>query len=98
MIDAQGKKPRLPVHLLATANAPVVRLIGLPDPVPNHPFLPGWLPTGASGWRREKISTSLYIRPTTPSPRAGPSGCPPAGERWPLAGENDRAQQGVLPF
>ncbi|HDK8696638.1 TPA: DUF72 domain-containing protein, partial [Aeromonas hydrophila] len=44
MIDAQGKKPRLPVHLLATANAPVVRLIGLPDPAANHPFLPGWLP------------------------------------------------------
>ena len=97
MIDAQGKKPRLPVHLLATANAPVVRLIGLPDPC--QPPLPARL---APHWRQwlaeEKISTSLYIRPTTPSPRAGPSGCPPAGEEMAPGRENDRAQQGVLPF
>ncbi|MGL4714549.1 MAG: DUF72 domain-containing protein, partial [Aeromonas sp.] len=44
LADAQGKKPRLPVHLLATANAPVVRFIGLPDPAANHAFLPRWLP------------------------------------------------------
>lgn len=84
LVDAQGKKPRLPVHLLATANAPMVRFIGLPDPAANHPFLPSWLPTGASGSRRGKISTSIYILPTTPRHLSWPVRSPACwSRRWP---------------
>lgn len=60
MIDAQGKKPRLPVHLLATADAPVVRFIGLPHPADNHPFLQPWLPRWRQ-WLDEGKSLYLFI-------------------------------------
>ncbi|RWS46078.1 hypothetical protein CKA56_16785, partial [Arcobacter venerupis] len=60
LVDAQGKKPRLPVHLLATARAPMVRFIGLPDPATNHPFLPSWLPHWRQ-WLAEGKDLYLYI-------------------------------------
>ena len=100
MIDAQGKKPRLPVHLLATADAPVVRLIGLPDPAANHPFLPPWLPRWQQ-WLAEGKDLHLFIH-TADNARAPELarqisqllGHPMAP--WP--GENDRARQGSLDF
>ncbi len=99
MIDAQGRSRGCrctcwPPPMLPWCGSSACRIRP-----PTTPSCQAGCPTGASGWQRAKISTSLYIRPTTPSPRAGPSGCPPAGEEMaPGRGENDRAQQGVLPF
>ncbi|MBC6487435.1 DUF72 domain-containing protein [Aeromonas hydrophila] len=100
MIDAQGKKPRLPVHLLATASAPMVRLIGLPDPAANHSFLPGWLPHWRQ-WLAEGKDLYLFIHTAdnAQSPELARQVSRLLGQEmatWP--GENDRARQGVLPF
>ncbi|WP_181314656.1 DUF72 domain-containing protein [Photobacterium phosphoreum] len=43
IIEAQRKKPRLPVHAIATANNPVIRFIGHPDDSYNDPFFNNWL-------------------------------------------------------
>lgn len=67
MIDAQGKKPRLPVHLLATASAPWCGSSVCRNRPPITPSCQAGCPTGVSGWRRDRISTSLYIPPTMPS-------------------------------
>ncbi|MGL5813628.1 MAG: DUF72 domain-containing protein [Aeromonas sp.] len=100
MIDAQGKKPRLPVHLLATAQAPVVRLIGLPRPEDNHPFLPPWLPRWQQ-WLVEGKDLYLFIHTAdnAEAPRLARQICQLLGHEmatWP--GENDRARQGELHF
>ncbi len=100
LVDAQGKKPRLPVHLLATANAPMVRFIGLPDPAANHPFLPSWLPHWRQ-WLAEGKNLYLYIHTAdnAQAPELARQNHPLAGAGdGPLAGENDRARQGVLRF
>ncbi|MBL0673912.1 DUF72 domain-containing protein [Aeromonas dhakensis] len=100
MIDAQGKKPRLPVHLLATADAPVVRLIGLPHPEDNHPFLPGWLPHWRQ-WLAEGKDLYLFIHTAdnAQAPELARQVARLLGQEMaPWPGENDRARQGVLPF
>ncbi len=100
MIDAQGKKPRLPVHLLATASAPVVRLIGLPDPAANRPFLPGWLPHWHQ-WLAEGKDLYLFIHTAdnAQSPELARQITRLLGQEMaPWPGENDRARQGVLRF
>ena len=100
MIDAQGKKPRLPVHLLATASAPVVRLIGLPDPAANHPFLPSWLPHWRQ-WLAEGKDLYLFIHTAdnAQSPELARQITRLLGQEMaPWPGENDRARQGVLRF
>ncbi|WP_232596682.1 DUF72 domain-containing protein [Photobacterium phosphoreum] len=43
IIEAQRKKPRLPVHAIATANNPVIRFIGHPNDSYNNPFFNNWL-------------------------------------------------------
>jgi uncharacterized protein YecE (DUF72 family) len=43
LMDAQQKKPRLPVHALAITNQPVFRFIGLDDLAANRPFYQPWL-------------------------------------------------------
>jgi uncharacterized protein YecE (DUF72 family) len=43
MIDAQQKKPRLPVHAVALTQQPVFRFIGLDDLTANRPFYQPWL-------------------------------------------------------
>ena len=40
--EAQGKKPRLPVHPIATGNNPVLRFIGHSDWVQNERYLAQW--------------------------------------------------------
>ncbi|CAM3675516.1 hypothetical protein VA7868_01346 [Vibrio aerogenes CECT 7868] len=42
-IDAQRKKPRLPVHAIATAGKPMMRFIGHPALNENHIFFQPWL-------------------------------------------------------
>ena len=100
LVDAQGKKPRLPVHLLATANSPVVRLIGLPNPEDNHPFLPSWLPRWQQ-WLAEGKDLYLFIH-TADNARAPELARQVSRllgqEMAPWPGENDRARQGLLPF
>ena len=100
LVDAQGKKPRLPVHLLATANSPVVRLIGLPHPEDNHPFLPSWLPHWKQ-WLAEGKDLDLFIH-TADNARAPELARQVSRllgqEMAPWPGENDRARQGLLPF
>ena len=100
LVDAQGKKPRLPVHLLATANNPVVRLIGLPHPEDNHPFLPSWLPHWKQ-WLAEGKDLYLFIH-TADNARAPELARQVSRllgqEMAPWPGENDRARQGLLPF
>ena len=100
LVDAQGKKPRLPVHLLATANSPVVRLIGLPHPEDNHPFLPSWLPHWKQ-WLAEGKDLYLFFH-TADNARAPELARQVSRllgqEMAPWPGENDRARQGLLPF
>ena len=68
MIDAQGKKPRLPVHLHGHRGCPG----GAPDWFASNrgqsPILPPWLPIGNNGSRRARISTSLSTPLTMPGP------------------------------
>ncbi|MGY3889511.1 DUF72 domain-containing protein [Aeromonas mytilicola] len=100
LVDAQGKKPRLPVHLLATANSPVVRLIGLPHPEDNHPFLPSWLPHWKQ-WLAEGKDLYLFIHTAdnTRAPELARQVSRLLGQEMaPWPGENDRARQGLLPF
>jgi uncharacterized protein YecE (DUF72 family) len=60
MIDAQRKKPKLPVHAVVTAGNPLVRFIGSDDMAHNHRLFGVWLQTlrnGAS--RRPRICFSI---------------------------------------
>ncbi|OOE62317.1 DUF72 domain-containing protein [Salinivibrio kushneri] len=43
IIDAQKKKPRVPVHAIATSDAPMVRFIGHPDLPENSAFFDPWI-------------------------------------------------------
>lgn len=43
IIDAQQKKPRVPVHAISTGNKPMIRFIGHPDLDANLPFFEPWL-------------------------------------------------------
>ncbi len=43
IIDAQQKKPRVPVHAIATADHPMIRFIGHPELDENLPFFEPWL-------------------------------------------------------
>ncbi|WP_299734344.1 DUF72 domain-containing protein [uncultured Endozoicomonas sp.] len=40
--DAQRKKPRLPVHAIATGQYPIVRFIGIGNATDDHPYLEPW--------------------------------------------------------
>ena len=43
IIDAQKKKPKLPVHAIATAHNPMIRFIGQPQKEQNYDFFTPWL-------------------------------------------------------
>ncbi|WP_428241617.1 DUF72 domain-containing protein [Gynuella sp.] len=43
IIDAQKKKPRVPVHAIATAKYPVIRFIGHPTLDANNDFFHSWI-------------------------------------------------------
>lgn len=49
VLDAQQKKPKVPVHAIATAHHPMVRFIGHPDLEANVAFFTPWL-TKLSEW------------------------------------------------
>lgn len=43
LLDAQQKKPKVPVHAIATANNPMIRFIGHPEEDKNSAFFTPWL-------------------------------------------------------
>lgn len=45
VIDGHKKKPKLPVHAIATAENPMIRFIGHPEQAENDPFFQPWLST-----------------------------------------------------
>ncbi len=60
IIDAQQKKPKLPVHVLATANQPIVRFIGQTDLAANRHFIKPWLMHFKS-WLEQNKQPYLFI-------------------------------------
>lgn len=60
LADAQQKKPSVPVHIISTGNAPVIRFIGHPDPAYNRVFWQAWLPR-IQGWLAEGKSVYLFV-------------------------------------
>lgn len=58
--EAQRRKPRLPVHALATAARPLVRFIGHPDPAVNDAFLAPWLHK-LTGWIDEERTPYFFV-------------------------------------
>ncbi|WP_246616353.1 DUF72 domain-containing protein [Thaumasiovibrio subtropicus] len=75
LIDAQQKKPRVPVHAIATAETPMIRFIGIDrdntieDWRANLPFFESWT-TKISQWLNEGKSPYLMIH--TPDNHFGP--------------------------
>ena len=43
IVDAQRKKPKVPVHAIVTASNPMVRFIGSDDMAQNQAFFAAWL-------------------------------------------------------
>ncbi|EHA1125500.1 DUF72 domain-containing protein [Vibrio navarrensis] len=60
IIDAQQKKPRVPVHAIATAHHPMIRFIGHPDLEANLPFFQPWL-TKLPQWISEEKQPYVMI-------------------------------------
>jgi uncharacterized protein YecE (DUF72 family) len=67
--EAQRKKPRLPVHVIATGTRPLVRFIGHPELERNDAFLAPWLDKFAE-WLGEGRSPYLFVH--TPDNNAAP--------------------------
>lgn len=51
MVDAQRKKPKLPVHAVVTGGNPLVRFIASDDMTQSQRLFESWLPTLAK-WRQ----------------------------------------------
>ncbi len=60
IIDAQKKKPKLPLHVLATGHKPVIRYIGKMNLDDNRIFIQSWLKT-LNKWIAEGRNPYLYI-------------------------------------
>lgn len=60
LADAQQKKPQVPVHIISTGQAPVIRFIGHPEPDYNHRFWQAWLPR-IQAWLTEGKSVYLFV-------------------------------------
>lgn len=60
VIDAHQKKPRVPVHAIATSDTPVVRFIGHPDLEANDAFFAPWL-TKLCSWIDEGRHPYLFV-------------------------------------
>jgi len=60
LLDAQQKKPRLPVHAVALTSAPVFRFIGLDDLAANRPFYQPWL-TKMQFWCEQGLTPFAFF-------------------------------------
>lgn len=60
LIDAHQKKPKVPVHIISTGNAPVIRFIGHPEPDKNVRFWQPWLPR-IQDWLAKGKSVYLFV-------------------------------------
>ncbi|MEH6558916.1 MAG: DUF72 domain-containing protein [Oceanicoccus sp.] len=58
--DAQRKKPRLPVHAIATSKNPVIRFIGSSDFHHNQQYLLPWVDKIAN-WAQQGIRPTVFI-------------------------------------
>lgn len=59
-LDAQRKKPRVPVHILPSDAAPVIRYIGHPDLETNRTFLAPWVDRVAA-WIEAGIQPYVFM-------------------------------------
>lgn len=60
LVDAQQKKPNVPVHIISTGNAPMIRFVGHPDPDYNRPYWQPWIPR-INSWLAEDKSVYVFI-------------------------------------
>ncbi|WAJ70134.1 DUF72 domain-containing protein [Catenovulum adriaticum] len=60
IIDAQNKKPKVPVHLLSTGEQPIVRYVGQTNLMANQPFIQPWLKHFES-WLNQGKRPYLFI-------------------------------------
>jgi len=60
IVDAQRKKPRVPVHLLPSDAPPVIRYIGHPDLETNRDFLAPWV-TRVKGWLESGVQPYVFM-------------------------------------
>lgn len=67
--DAHRKKPRLPVHAIATAKRPIIRFIGSSDTQHNQQYLLAWVKK-LSQWQQQDINPIVFIH--TPDNIAAP--------------------------
>jgi uncharacterized protein YecE (DUF72 family) len=67
--DAHRKKPKLPVHAIATSTHPIIRFIGCSDVEHNKQFFLPWVDK-IRGWHEQGIQTTVFIH--TPDNVAAP--------------------------
>ena len=60
LMDAQAKKPKVPVHVISTGDCPMVRFIGHPEPGYNQPYWQPWLPR-LRAWLDQGKSVYLFV-------------------------------------
>lgn len=68
-VDAQRKKPRLPVHAVATARRPLIRFVGSSSAHHNEQYLLPWVKK-LGEWRAQGIRPILFMH--TPDNRSAP--------------------------
>ncbi|MGJ7458316.1 DUF72 domain-containing protein [Halomonas sp. MA07-2] len=69
LLKAQREKPRRPLHVLSTADRPLVRFIGHLDPVINERYFGDWIPRLALWIKQGKTP---YLMVHTPDNRQAP--------------------------
>lgn len=72
LLDAQGKKPRLPVHAICLSDRPMLRFIGTDDIALNQQFYQPWL-SKISQWLLAGKSPYCFFH--TPDNRLAPQLC-----------------------
>ncbi len=60
IIDAQKKKPKVPVNAIATAQTPMIRFIGHPELEANYPFFEAWM-TKLPHWIEQRKQPYLMV-------------------------------------
>ena len=58
--EAHRKKPRLPVHVIATSNRPIIRFVGCSDQPHNEQYLLPWV-NQIKKWQQQNIRPLFFI-------------------------------------